>query len=126
MTNIYDQIGGQEALIAVVDDFYVRVLADPQLGPFFAGANMSRLKGMQVEFFAAALGGPHEYSGRAMKDVHQGRGIGQVHFDLVAKHLTEALAAAGVPDETVTAIIGAIAPSSADIVSPSAGTTPAA
>ncbi|MBD0324071.1 MAG: group 1 truncated hemoglobin [Aldersonia sp.] len=120
MTSIYEQIGGQEALITVVDDFYKRVLADPQLAGFFAGSNMSRLKGKQVEFFAAALGGPDEYSGLSMKDTHRGRGIGQIHFDLVAKHLSESLADAGVPDATVEKIIGAIAPLSDDIVSSAA------
>ncbi|NKQ54829.1 group 1 truncated hemoglobin [Amycolatopsis sp. K13G38] len=120
MASIYEQIGGQEALIAVVDDFYVRVLADPELAPFFKGTNMPRLKGMQVEFFAGALGGPDAYSGRSMKDVHRGRGIEQHHFDLVAKHLTEALLAAGVPQELVDTIIGAIAPLSGDIVASSA------
>jgi len=118
--SIYEQIGGQEALIAVVDDFYKRVLADDQLAPFFAGTNMSRLKGKQVEFFAAALGGPQEYSGLSMKDAHRGRGIGQVHFNLVATYLTESLSAAGVPDDIVQTIIGTIAPLSADIVSPAA------
>ena len=118
MTSIYEQIGGEEALTAVVDDFYTRVLADAELAGFFAGTNLPRLKGMQVEFFAAALGGPGEYSGRSMKDVHRGRGIAQHHFDLVAKYLTDALLAAGVPGETTQAIIGAVAPLSADIVSP--------
>src|SRR5262245_21880572 len=37
MTSIYTEIGGHEALTSVVDDFYGRVLADPQLAPFFAG-----------------------------------------------------------------------------------------
>lgn len=120
MSSIYEQIGGQEALIVVVDDFYKRVLADEQLAPFFTGTNMSRLKGKQVEFFAAALGGPQEYSGLSMKDAHRGRGIGQVHFNLVATYLTEALSAAGVPDDTVATIIGAIAPLSEDIVSSAA------
>ncbi|HVV09946.1 group 1 truncated hemoglobin [Amycolatopsis sp.] len=117
MTSIYEQIGGQEALIAVVDDFYVRVLADPGLAGFFEGTNLPRLKGMQVEFFAAALGGPPEYSGRSMKEVHRGRGIGQHEFDLVAKHLTESLQAAGVPQDIVDAIISAVAPLSKEIVS---------
>ncbi|HET6499161.1 MAG TPA: group 1 truncated hemoglobin [Amycolatopsis sp.] len=120
MTSIYDQIGGQEALIVVVDDFYQRVLADPELAGFFTGTTMSRLKGKQVEFFAAALGGPQEYSGQSMKDAHRGRGIGQQHFDLVAKYLIEALLAAGVPQETVEKIIGAIAPLAPDIVSSAA------
>ncbi|MBE1495670.1 hemoglobin [Amycolatopsis lexingtonensis] len=117
MTSIYEGIGGQEALVAVVDDFYERVLADAELAVFFRGTNLPRLKGMQVEFFTAALGGPDEYRGRSMKDVHLGRGIEQHHFDLVAKYLTDALLAAGVPQETTETIIGAIAPLSADIVS---------
>ena len=119
MTSIYERIGGQDALITVVDDFYVRVLADPQLAPFFAGSGMSRLKGRQVEFFAAALGGPDEYSGQSMIDAHRGRGISQVHFDLVAKYLSESLAAAGVPNDTSDTIIAIIAPLSREIVSPS-------
>jgi hemoglobin len=74
VASIYDRIGGQEALIVVVNGFYRRVLADSQLAPFFTGSNMSRLKGKQVEFFAAALGGPNEYSGQPMKAVHRGMG----------------------------------------------------
>jgi hemoglobin len=114
--SIYEQIGGQEALIAVVDDFYERVLSDPELAVYFKGSNMPRLKGKQVEFFTAALGGPDEYTGLSMKEVHRGRGIGHHEFGLVAKYLTEALLAAGVPDDTTNTIIGAIAPLATDIV----------
>jgi hemoglobin len=32
--SIYEAIGGEPALVAVVDDFYVRVLADPELSGF--------------------------------------------------------------------------------------------
>jgi hemoglobin len=116
-TSVYDKIGGHEAIEAVVEDFYVRVLADAQLSGFFTGANMNRLKGKQVEFFAAALGGPEPYTGAPMKQVHQGRGITMYHFNLVAGHLSAALAAAGVSAETVTEIIGAIAPLAPDIAS---------
>jgi hemoglobin len=117
-TTIYDRIGGHEAIEVVVEDFYVRVLADDQLSGFFTGANMSRLKGKQVEFFAAALGGPEPYTGAPMKQVHQGRGITMHHFSLVAGHLAAALAAAGVPSATVTEILGAIAPLAPEIASP--------
>ena len=63
MISIYEQIGGAEALEAVVEDFYGRVLADHQWAGFFSGTNIARLKGKQVEFFAAALGGPDPYTG---------------------------------------------------------------
>jgi len=117
---IYEAVGGDEAIAAVVDDFYIRVLADPDLGGFFAGTNISRLKGRQVEFFAAALGGPHPYRGASMRDVHRGRGIRQEHFDRVASHLVAALGDAGVPDAIIARIIGAIAPLAGEIVSPAA------
>ena len=118
MSSIYEEIGGQEALVAVVDDFYDRVLADPELATFFTGVNLRRLKGMQVEFFAGALGGPDQYHGRTMQEVHHGRGIAQNHFDRVAAHLHDALTAAGVPADTAGTIISTVAPLAADIVSP--------
>jgi hemoglobin len=114
---IYAKIGGQEAIETVVEDFYVRVLNDEKLAGFFTGTNMSRLKGRQVEFFAAALGGPEPYTGAPMKQVHQGRGIMMEHFTLVAGHLTGALTDAGVPASIVEQIIAAIAPLAGDIAS---------
>ncbi|WP_421845233.1 group I truncated hemoglobin [Mycobacterium sp.] len=115
--SIYHKIGGLEAIEVVVEDFYSRVLADDQLSTFFTGTNMSRLKGKQAEFFAAALGGPEPYTGAPMKQVHQGRGISIQHFNLVANHLGEALTAAGVPSGTVTEILDLISPLAADVVS---------
>lgn len=112
---IYDRIGGHEALEVVVEDFYVRVLADDELSGFFTGTNMNRLKGKQVEFFAAALGGPEPYTGAPLKRVHQGRGITMHHFTLVAGHLAGALAGAGVPCGTVTEILSAVAPLAPEI-----------
>src|SRR6476469_2547623 len=115
--SIYDKVGGYGALEVIVEDFYCRVLDDDHLSGFFAGANMNRLKGKQVEFFAAALGGPERYTGAPMRQVHQGRGITMHHFSLVAGHLADALAAAGVPSETVTEILAAIAPLATEIAS---------
>jgi hemoglobin len=114
---IYERIGGHEAIEAVVEDFYSRVLADEHLAGFFAGANMNRLKGRQAEFLAAALGGPQPYTGVSMKQAHRGRGITMHHFNLVAGHLSDSLAAAGVPDDTVAEILAVVAPLAADIAS---------
>jgi hemoglobin len=114
---IYESIGGEAALVSVVDDLYVRILADDRLSGFFVGTSLPRLKGRQVEFFGAALGGPMAYTGAPMKEVHRGRGIGQEHFDLVAGHLVDALRGAGVPGPTIDQIIAAVAPLADDIVS---------
>jgi hemoglobin len=115
--SIYDAIGGYQAIEIVVDDFYTRVLSDDQLSGFFTGSNINRLKGKQVEFFAAALGGPEPYTGAPMKQVHQGRGIMMSHFTLVAGHLADSLSAAGVAQATIDDIMGAVAPLAAEIAS---------
>jgi hemoglobin len=120
-SSIYEIIGGEAALEPVIDDFYDRVLADPELRGFFAGTNMTRLKGRQVEFFAAALGGPQPYSGASLRDAHRGRGIEQKHFDLVAGHLVAALAAAGVPPDVIDRIAAEISPLASQVVSAPAG-----
>jgi truncated hemoglobin YjbI len=72
-SSIYGMIGGEAALAPVVDDFCDRVLADPELCGFFAGANMTRLKGRQTEFLAAALGGALPYAGPSLRDAHRAR-----------------------------------------------------
>jgi hemoglobin len=122
---IYETIGGIPAITAVVDDFYVRVLADPDLAGFFASTDMTRLKTRQVEFFAAALGGPIHYTGASMADAHSGRAITSEHFTLVVGHLTSALAAAGVPEPVIDQIVAALAPLADDIVTAEPAGTPA-
>jgi hemoglobin len=52
-----------------------------------------------------------------MKQVHQGRGITMHHFNLVAGHLSDALAAAGAPSATVTEILSAIVALAPEIAS---------
>jgi hemoglobin len=52
------------AVRAAVNDFHARVLADPQLTPFFTDINMRHLKAHQRAFIAAAIGGSEIYEGR--------------------------------------------------------------
>lgn len=115
MSTIFVQIGRYEALRVVVSNFYDRVLADAALAQFFARVNMGQLRGKQVAFFAAALGGPDPYAGVPMREVHRGRGITMHHFGLFAGHLATTLVESGVPADLVAEIKDAIAPLSTEI-----------
>ena len=112
----YDAIGGGPAVSAVVNDFYERVLADPQLAPYFEGVDMARLKRHQVLLVTQVLGGPNRYDGRPLGEAHEGLGIDHEDFDAVAGHLTAAMKAAGVPDDIVTRAIAVVASTEPDIV----------
>ena len=112
----YDAIGGGPAVSAVVNDFYVRVLGDPQLAPYFEGVDMARLKRHQVLLVTQVLGGPNKYDGRPLSQAHKGLGINHDDFTAVAGHLTGAMQDAGAPDDIVLRAIAAVAATEPDIV----------
>ena len=114
--SIYDSIGGAGAVRAAVDGFYARVLADPQLAPFFTGTDLNRLKAHQRAFIAAAIGGPEIFEGRDMASAHAGLGVTDADFNAVVGHLVDTLTGLGVPAETIGEIGSALAPLRADIV----------
>jgi hemoglobin len=89
--SLFDRIGGDLAIAKLVEAFYDRVLADPELAPFFNATSMDTLVRMQHEYFAAALGGPEAYSGIALRAAHSGRGIGERHYARFAGHLLDTL-----------------------------------
>lgn len=114
--SIYESIGGADSVRVAVDDFYVRVLGDPSLAPYFTGTDMAHLKAHQRAFITAALGGPQAYEGKSMADAHGGREITPEAFASVVGHLVATLESLGVDDDTIDAIGGALAPLEPEIV----------
>jgi hemoglobin len=113
---IFDSIGGAPSVNAAVDQFYLRVLDDPELKHYFAGVDMGKLKSHQRAFIAAAIGGPEIYSGRDMAAAHEGLGITNQDFDAVVGHLVATLDDLGVPAEIIADIGSALVPLRAEIV----------
>ncbi|RIK99311.1 MAG: group 1 truncated hemoglobin [Proteobacteria bacterium] len=105
---LYDRLGGEAGIAALIDAFYGRVLGDPELAPFFEHASLERLRRMQSAFFGAALDGPVAYDGRSLAAVHYGRGIGLRHFALFVRHLLQTLQAQGLAEEDVLEVIARI------------------
>jgi hemoglobin len=120
MTTLLEQLGGRDAVEAVVALFYEKVLADPTLAPFFRQMSMSKLQQHQVEFFATVLGGPNTYKGRDMARAHAGLGITDAHFDAVAGHLVASLRELGVPQAGIDQVVALVAPLRSQIVAPKA------
>lgn len=107
--SVYGEIGGREAVDAVVSDFYDRVLDDDQLVGFFEGMDMAELHAHQVQFISAVAGGPVSYTGAEMRESHAHLDIDQDDFDAVAEYLAVALRENGVSDENVEAIMTEVA-----------------
>lgn len=103
--SLYERLGGCAGVEALVEAFYIRVLADPELAPFFRDSSIERLRKMQTEFFNRALGGPVAYSGRPLAHVHHSKGITRHHFALFVGHLLETLKDYGCDDRETDEVI---------------------
>jgi hemoglobin len=110
--SVYERLGGEDAILAAATLFYDKVLADPELAPFFRGLDMDRQIRKQVALMAWAFGGPNKYEYRDLDTAHasvRAQGLKDRHFDAVASHLADALKELGVtPDlvDEVLAIVG--------------------
>lgn len=108
-TALFERLGGSSAVAETVRDMYDRVLADPELSPFFEGVSMDRLHKMQFHFLASAFDGPAEYTGAELTAIHTGRGITAHHFAKFCGHFADALEARGVSERDVDDALGRLA-----------------
>lgn len=104
--SLYERLGGEPALRAVVDDFVARGAANPKVNFTRAGKpneweatpqNVQTLKQRLVEFIGSATGGPQVYHGKDMVTVHTGMQITDAEFDALAADLKASLDKFDVP-----------------------------
>jgi hemoglobin len=89
--SLYERLGGQPAITAVVDDFIGNVAADTRINQRFAGSNLPRLKTMLADQICEASGGPCTYAGRSMREAHAGMKITDAEFTALVEDLVKSL-----------------------------------
>ena len=97
---LYERIGGGQGIAAIVDDMVTRSIADPRVNferrdvrTNFLGRkykawdpspqNVEVLKQHMTEFLTLAAGGPAQYTGREVGEVHHGMRITNSEFDVM-------------------------------------------
>ena len=103
---MYQTIGGDAGLEAVVDTFYNRLWSDPDLKRYFEGIDRDALKRHQRMFLTYVLGGPDAYDGRPLPEAHRGMSITDEAFDGVANHLRLTLEECDVDRPLISIILG--------------------
>jgi hemoglobin len=118
-TSLYDRLGGYSAIAAVTDDLMRRMVSDQRLGKYFIGHgddSRKRLRQDMVNMICQATGGPCLYTGRDMKTVHAGLGIGGVEWQSMITLLIGALDDFKVGDGDQKEILNLLAAIKGDIV----------
>jgi len=123
--SLYDRLGGEAAITAVVDDFVNNSAADPNINFTRKGTGkewnatpegVARLKKLLVEQIGEATGGPQKYSGRDMKTSHKGMKITDDEFNHMAAQLTLSLKRFNVPNQEAGELVAIVAGMRKDIV----------
>jgi len=114
--SLYERLGGQGAIVAVVDDFVGNVAADNRINKFFAKTDIPRLKRLLVEQICAGTGGPCTYTGRDMKTAHGGMGITDAQFNALVEDLIKTLDKFKVPEKEKGELLGVLGPMKPSIV----------
>ncbi|MEO8676126.1 MAG: group 1 truncated hemoglobin [Casimicrobiaceae bacterium] len=114
--SLYERLGGQPAITAVVDDFVGNVAADNRINGFFARTDIARLKKLLVEQICAGTGGPCTYTGRSMPAAHKGMNITDAQFNALVEDLQKTLNKFKVPEKEQGELLAVLGPMKPQIV----------
>jgi hemoglobin len=114
---LFERLGGEQGITAIVDDFTVRAVVDPRVNWERKGMkrtnifgrgesvawqptaeNLAQLKTHLVQFLAVATGGPPKYEGKGIRAAHQGMRISNPEFDAAIGDLKASLDKLGIAD----------------------------
>ncbi|MES2192086.1 MAG: group 1 truncated hemoglobin [Pseudomonadota bacterium] len=115
---LYKAFGEKAGLVSLMDDFMVRLLADPRTGPHFKPANQQRVKEQLVDQFCALGGGPCVYKGADMKSSHANLDIKKSDFNALVEVLQQSMDAKGIPFTRQNQMLALLAPMNRDIITP--------
>ena len=114
--SLFDRLGGQTAITAVVDSFVARVAADARINKKFAKSDVGRVKTMLVDQICNQTGGPCTYTGRSMKEAHANMGVTEGEFNALVDDLITTLRAFNVPSKEQNELLTALGSMKGDIV----------
>ena len=116
---LFDRLGGEKGITAVIEDFTPRAMQDPRVNWERKGAkrtgvlfhreksnewtatpeNIARLKRHLIQFVVLASGGPAHYDGKEMKSAHAGMNITNAEFDAALGDLKASLDKLQIPNK---------------------------
>jgi hemoglobin len=69
-STLFEEVGGEAKLRAIVDDFVGRVFSDLMIGFYFRNADQRRIAELEYQHAAEHLGGPVKYRGKPLGQAH--------------------------------------------------------
>jgi hemoglobin len=98
--SLYDRLGGERTIAAIVNEFNGLLLADKRLQNYFINVELGALKHHQITLLVSLLlGGPNRYRGQNLRTAHAGLNITSNEYDIAITHFKTALKKFNTPIE---------------------------
>lgn len=104
----YQQLGGQPKIEEIVDNFITEIEFDPVMFEFFKDSNIDRFRDKLNEHICMLTGGPCEYTGDKMEQVHAGMNITESEFNHGVDLFINAMTKADIPHSLQNKILAVI------------------
>jgi hemoglobin len=95
--SLFDRLGGQPAINAVVHEFVFRTKADTRINQFFANTDPVKLEQAMDDHVCSITGGGCTYKGKSMVDAHTNMHLSDADFAAFMDDLMATLAKMNVP-----------------------------
>ncbi len=113
---LYDQLGGEAGVVAIVDQFLANLADDQRINHFFVDTNLKRFREKLIEQFCSLSGGSCTYSGDSMQQSHAGMGVDHAAFNALVEDLIEAMEHCKVATGAQNRLLALLAPMHKDII----------
>lgn len=107
--SLYRQLGGQEKIEQVVANFIHEIEFDVLIFAYFKDADVERFHEKLVEHLCQLTGGPCDYSGDTMAQVHGGMNISEADFNRAVDLFINAMTKADIPHRQQNKVLAILA-----------------
>ncbi|MGH7886432.1 MAG: group I truncated hemoglobin [Candidatus Binatia bacterium] len=109
-TKTFQDFGGREGLVKLMDDFMNNLVADPRTKPFFDTPKKEFIKAMLVEQLCEIMNGGCKYSGRDMATAHANMKVNRASFNALVEDLQVSMDKFKIPFSSQNKLLAKLAP----------------
>ena len=113
--SLYQQLGERTGIANVVEDLLYLIVDDERINNQFKGMDVARFHRNLTDQLCELSGGPCEYSGREMRELHAAMGITDTQFNALAENLILAMEKNHIPTAAQNRLIKQLLPLYPDI-----------
>jgi hemoglobin len=107
---LYQRLGGEPVVTAIVDSFIERFADDTRVAPTFAKTDIAKFRRLLIEQICNLTGGGCTYTGRSMPSSHEGMKITESQFNAIVEDLQDAMNRQRIPIDLQNELIATLAP----------------